>query len=297
VALYGSDAASDIRDSVRELFKAPFDGDEIVAALKQTHPNLGDKADEDYADMWLVLADQFHSHAVKAPLVFATAKAIIADDLDIKMKRTLGMTERDVAKRAKLLTELSAKWAKPHPKPTKRKVQAKPDAFVFDVGDCAVFPVKESGKTINPYFGKPESDPDWRHEGYGAMGVLARGHYLDVFAWYAFARLSLFAPEKATLAECAAAMVDSQTTTLDQRMGVKPQLCIFMSRLTPAHARKMRFEVAGQLVPNEKAIHEDAAAFFAPGAVPGVCLAGELSGFGTREPSKIALSRYLTFRA
>ncbi|MGH6840899.1 MAG: hypothetical protein ACREDV_02240 [Methylocella sp.] len=33
------------------------------------------------------------------------------------------MVERDLKKRAKLLEELRAKWAKPHPKPVKRKVQ------------------------------------------------------------------------------------------------------------------------------------------------------------------------------
>lgn len=294
VTLYGSDAASDIRDDVRELFRTPMDDAAVIAALSKTYPGLSDKNDEDHSDLWLVLADQFHSHGQPAPKVIATAAAIVDSGLDLKMKRTLGMTERDLTKRAKVLSELRAKWAKPHPKPVKRKVQAAPDAFVFDVGDCVIYPVKETGKTINPYFGKPESDPDWRHDGYGAMGILARGHYLGIFAWYAFARLRLFDPKKPTLETIAAAMVEAQTTILDQQMGQKPQLCIFMSRLTPAHARKMRFEAVGRLAPNDKAIREDAAAFFAPAALPGVCLAGELSGFGMREPSKIPLARYLT---
>lgn len=294
--LYGSDAANDIRDSVRELFKAPFDGDEIVAALTKVYPTLADTRDEEYPDMWLVLADQFHAYGVKAPRVFDTANAIIEAGLDLKMKRAQSMAERDLAKRAKVLAELRAKWAKPHPKPIKRKVQEKPDAFVFEIGDCAAYPVKNTGKAINPYYAKPEADPDWRHDGYGAMGVLARGHYLGVFAWYAVARLSLFAPVKPSLDACASAMIDSQTTILAERRGEKPELCIQASRLTPAWARKMCFETVGRLAPNDKAIRADLARLTDAKFVPGVCLAGELSGFGTRAPSTVPLARYLTLR-
>jgi hypothetical protein len=124
------------------------------------------------------------------------------------------------------------------------------------------------------------------------MAVLARGHYLGTFAWYAVARLSLFDPQKPTLDTCAAARVEAQTTTLNQRMGDKPQLCIYASRLTPLFGRKMQFEVIGRLVPNAATIRHDLAAFFAPGFVPGTCLANELTGFGIREASSIPLSRY-----
>jgi hypothetical protein len=204
------------------------------------------------------------------------------------------MTERDLAKRAKVLSELRARWAAPHPKPATRRIQSKPDAFIFAVGDCVAYPVKDSGKTINPYFPKPETDPDWRHDGYGAMTVLARGHYLGTFAWYAVARLSVITREKPSLDACTAAQVESQTTTLAERLGEKPQLCIFAGRLTPLFGRKMRFEVVGRAVTDEARVREDLAAFFAPGFVPGVCLANELSGFGIREASSVPISRYLT---
>lgn len=292
VTLYGSDAANEIRDSVRELFKAPFDDDEIVATLTKTYPNLADKNDEEYPDMWLALADQFHSHGINAPRVFRTANAIIDSGLDLKAKRAQSMAERDLARRAKLLAELHAKWSKPHPKPAKRKVQEKPDAFVFEIGDCVTYPVKSTGKTINPYFAKPEADPDWRHDGYGAMGVLARGRYLGVFAWYAVARLNLFAATRPALDACAAAMIDSQTTIL----GGKPELCIFASRLTPAWARKMRFESVGRLVPNEKVLAKELTRLTDAKFVPGICLADELSGLGARAPSAVPLSRYLSVR-
>ena len=56
----------------------------------------------------------------------------------------------------------------------------------------------------------------------------------------------------------------------------------------------MRFEVIGRLVPDDKAIREDLAAFSKPDFVPGVCLSNELSGFGKREASSMPISRYLT---
>jgi hypothetical protein len=294
VALYGSDAASDIRDQVRELLRTPLDVNAIVETLTASFPGLQNKDDEEHSDLWLVLADQFHRHAVPAREVLATAASIIDGGLDLQMKRTLGMTEQDLIKRGKVLKELRSKWATPHPKPVARKIQAKPDALIFEIGDCVCYPVKNTGKTINPYFPRPEADPDWRQDGYGAMTVLTRGHYLGTFAWYGFARLALFTPDKPGLDACATAMVDSQTTTLAQRMGEKPELCIYASRLTPAWGRKMRFEVLGRFVPDDPVIREDLAAFFGPGFVPGICLAGELSGFGLREPSTIPLSRYVT---
>lgn len=293
-ALYGSDAANDIRENVKELLRTPLDEDGIFEKLAQTYPNLKNKTDEEYPDMWLALADQFHAHGLKAAKAFVTANAIIDTGLDLKTKRACGMVERDLKKRAKLLEELRAKWAKPHPKPAKRKVQETPDAFVFEAGDCIVYPVKDTGRTLNPDLAKPESDRDWNHHGFGVAVVLARGRHLDTFAWYAVARLSHLRLAKPTLDDCANAMIDSQTTVLSQRLGGKPALCIDASRLAPLQARKMKIEAIGRLVPNDKTIREDMAALFKPGFTPGMCLANELSGFGIRAPSKVPLSRYAT---
>ncbi|MGQ0444015.1 MAG: hypothetical protein ACT4O2_02535 [Beijerinckiaceae bacterium] len=293
-ALYGSDAANEIRDNIKELLRAPLDEYAIVAKLSEAYPNLKDQADEEYPDMWLALADQFHTHGVVAATAYATANAIIDSGLDLKTKRACGMVERDLKKRAKLLEELRAKWAKPHPKPVKRKVQETPDALIFDAGDCIVYPVTETGRTLIPDLATSEKDRDWKHFGYGAPAVLARGRYLDIFSWYGVARLSICGPEKPTLEACASAMIDSQTTVLRERLGEKPALCIDTSRLSPLQARKMHIETVGRLAPNEKTIREDLARVFRPGFTPGICLANELSGWGIRTPSKVPLSRYAT---
>jgi hypothetical protein len=181
VALYGNDSAADIRGDVKELLRAPLDEAEIIAALTESYPSLGDSSDEEYCDLWLAVADQFHAYGVSAPAVFATATTIIDTGLDLDTKRTLGMDERDLAKRGKLLKALREKWARPHPKPFRRKVQSRPDAFVFEVGDCVAYPVSTSGSTINPYFAKAEDDPRWKPAGFGAMAVLTRGHRHRIF--------------------------------------------------------------------------------------------------------------------
>jgi hypothetical protein len=45
--------------------------------------------------------------------VFATAAEIIGSDLDLETRCALGTDERNLAKRAKLLQGLRAKWQKP----------------------------------------------------------------------------------------------------------------------------------------------------------------------------------------
>ena len=58
----------------------------------------------------------------------------------------------------------------------------------------------------------------------------------------------------------------------------------------------MRFEIVGRLAPNDKAIRADLFRLRDAKFIPGVCLAGELSAFGTRAPSNVPLARYLTLR-
>jgi hypothetical protein len=226
----------------------------------------------------------------------ATAVDIIDTRRDLAGKRALGMGERDLARRARLLDDLRRKWAQPHPRPLTRRVQSRPDAFVFDVGDCVAYPVASDGGAINPYFARAEADPRWKPAGVGALAVLARGHRHRVFAWYGVARLSLEGAEKPALAQCAAAMIEAESSPLADRLGEKPRLCVYGSRLTPLHARKMRFDVIGRLPLDDRAIREDFAGFFAPTFVPGTCLANELAGYtgGTRTPSGIPLARYVT---
>jgi hypothetical protein len=292
-SLYGSDAAGDIRDSLRDVLRAPLDADGIVAILTTMFPTLAKPDDEEYSDMWLALADQLHRYGVAAPGVFHTADAIIGSGSDIQTKRALGMSEADLATRAKVLTGLRAKWSRPNSKPHARKVQSTPQPFLFEIGDCVSYPVKDTGRTLRPDLAKPTVDPDWSHAAYGAMGVLTRGHYLGVFAWYGVARLNLFATSMPDLAACAAGMIETETTVLGQRMGQKPSLCVFGSRLTAAHGRKMQMEAVGRLTANETLIRAEHGMFFEPSFVPGVCLANELSGVGTRAASSIPLSRYL----
>jgi hypothetical protein len=294
VSLYGNDAAADIAGEVQELLRTPLDDREIVAALTEAYPALDNANDEEHCDLWLAIADQLHAYGMAAPAVLETAGRIIDEGADLEMKRSLGMDDRSLAKRKAILSDLRSKWARPHPKPHKRKIQSQPDAFVFDIGDCVAFPISTSGSTINPYFRQAEHDPRWKPAGFGVMTVLARGQRHRVFAWYAVARLSLAAAEKPSLDLCADAMIETTSSILDERMGEKPTLAVYGSRLTPLFARKMRFEVVGHLQPTIEAIRADFPLFFDPAFVPGACLANELTGvIGTRNPSSIPIARYM----
>jgi hypothetical protein len=293
VALYGNDTSSDIRGDVRELLRTPIDTDAIVGELSKKYPGFNNKSDEEYSDLWLALADQFHAYGIADSKVTATARTIVDTGLDLEIKRNLGMDERDLAKRERVLAELRAKWAKPNPKPAKRKVQTKPDAFLFEIGDCATFPMTEADAALNPYFAK--LDPKWKPDVYGAMAVLARGHHRGVFAWYSVARLALRTAQRPALDRCAAAMVEAELGLVEEHMGEKPRLAIFASRLTPLHAKRMQFEVAGRLRPNDQAIREDLADVFKHGFVPGTCLSNDFTpAIGSRMASNIPLSRYLS---
>jgi hypothetical protein len=296
-ALYGGDAALDLRDEVKDLLRAPLDEDGLLAILRVRHPGLDETSDEDHADLWLALADQLHLHAVAAPKALATARAIIDGGLDLDVKRGLGMSEADLKKRAKILDALAAKWATPHPKPTKRKVQDKPEALLFEAGDCLAYPVSPGGAAINPYFASAEKDPSWTPGGYGAAVVLARGLYCGVFAWYAVARLALTSAEPPTLAACAGAQVDSQSSPLAAQLQEQPELSIAAGRLPPNHAKRLRLATVGRLAVDEKAVREDLAAVFAPDFTPAPSLADALSAWGTRAPSSIPVARYANQRS
>lgn len=294
VTLYGNDAAADVRGDLADLLRAPLDGSEIVAALRESYPSLDDEGDADYCDLWLAIADQFHAYGLAAREVTGTAERIISTGLDLDTKRALGMDPRSLSKREKLLLELRTKWATPHASPRTRKIQSRPDAFVFEPGDCVAYPVSTSRRCINPYFAKAEDDPAWKPDGYGAMAVLARGYRYRVFAWYAVARLSVWSRETPSLELCAGAMIEVESSLLDERLGEKPRLAVGAGRLPPLFARKMRFEPVGHLQPIADALRADFGVFFDGPLVPSPSLSNELSGIpGTRGPSTIPLSRYM----
>ncbi len=77
---------------------------------------------------------------------------IIVEGTDLAMKRALDMSERDLRQRGRMLDELAAKWQTPNPKPRPRRVLAKPEAFLLEVGDCLRYPASR-GSVRNPYVG------------------------------------------------------------------------------------------------------------------------------------------------
>jgi hypothetical protein len=83
----------------------------------------------------LVLADQFWTYGIDHDATFDRALEIVAGGSDLEVKRGLGLGENDVARRARVLAELAAKWTERNERPKNRRVLAKPEPFVFEVGD------------------------------------------------------------------------------------------------------------------------------------------------------------------
>jgi hypothetical protein len=195
VGVYGSDTARDLRDDLKRVVRAPWGADEIRTWVADKYLALEDPADSDHTDVALVLADQFWSYGIAHGETFRRAFEIVSSGVDLECKRALGMGEKDLARRASVLSELAVKWARPNEKPMSRRVLAKPQPFVFEVGDCFVYPSSD-GKPRNPYVSAKQEARfygtyPWKQNGWGSAIVLSRSHRYGVFARYVIAFLAL----------------------------------------------------------------------------------------------------------
>jgi hypothetical protein len=257
VTLYGSDTARDLRDDLKRIVRAPLDGEEIRAWALDKYPSLGSPAAPEHTDLCLVLADQYWTYGIKHAEVFRTASEIIAGGDDLAVKRELGLGEADLARRARVLSQLAAKWARPNPRPTVRRVRAKPEPFVLEVGDCLAYPTSD-GRPRNPYVtAKREAEYygayPWRQDGWGAAIVLSRSHHHIVFARYVVAWLALPTDERPTLE----AVVKASMRRFDAisfvrsedgyRDRASPQPYVFTVTTSRSHLARMRVEVIGRV--------------------------------------------------
>lgn len=214
VGLYQCDEAADLKAAFAEDSKLPIDTDALVQRLCAAHA-LGTKptaAEE--VDGWLALADQLHRYGLDHKATFATARKIITSGADLEAKKELEMSARDLEKRAKVLDELLATWAKPHPKPRKRNTMKGPEKFIFDVGDVWIMPAMAGAplpfhwhqydpKTIDAHF-KPD--------GWAAFVVFDRWLYDTFFARYLIAIVHLEPGAKPALDQIRNAPIRSMTS-------------------------------------------------------------------------------------
>lgn len=186
VALYQCDDASDLRDDFREVVRAPWDGDRLLAWALDAYP-------DDSNDLRLALADLFWTYGIEHDDVVRAALALIDDGADLESKRALGMSDRDLKKRAAVLGGLAEKWRSPNLKPRNRRMLRRPERFVLAPGDCLTYPTSE-GRVRNPYVSSAREEAfyaarPWHRDGWAAAIVLRSQHRFETFARYLVAIL------------------------------------------------------------------------------------------------------------
>ncbi len=242
VALYSNDTALDVKSGLEIWLRIPGTADDLVDALISGAALRRDENDEDYPDFWLALADGLHRHGIEHPETFSRARHIITSGLDLDCKRALGLGPQDEDKRRAVLQTLLQTWSRPHPKPRRRKVLAKPEPHAFPVGAILVYPT-EGGAPKN--YADTRNLFGWEPDGWGSVVVLAQGHAHGFFAWACLGRLSAHGVAKPTLAACVASSIENQPWFM-QPDG-EGTLAIDINALEPINARRMGFENIGQV--------------------------------------------------
>ena len=193
VGLYQCDDAADLREDFREVVRAPWDGDRLLAWALETYPEAADARADGYADVRLALADLFWTYGIEQRDVHEAALALIDHGRDLASKRRLGMSDRDLKRRAGVLDELAAKWRSVNPKPRGRQMLKSPQPFLLAAGDCLVYPTSE-GRVRNPYVTPAQEEwfyklHAWERDGWAAAIVLGCTHRFETFARYLVAIL------------------------------------------------------------------------------------------------------------
>ena len=255
IGLYQCDDAADLRVDVREVVRAPWDGDRLLEWALDTYPELANSRPDDHTDLRLALADVFWSYGIEQPAIRDAALAIVADGADLDAKRKLGMSERDLERRAVVLDELAAKWRSPNPAPRDRRLLKEPQPFLLRPGDCLTYPTAE-GRVRNPYVppareaGFYKNFP-WERDGAAAAIVLACVHRFETFARYLIALLRYDAAVEPTLDIFATLPILHSRT-----FAFEPERRVHLVSTTRTHLKRMGVSVVGNLRVNRPKIEQ-----------------------------------------
>lgn len=239
VGLYQCDDASDLRDDFREVARAPWDGDRLLAWALEAYPDQS-------TDLKLALADLFWTYGIEQSDVRDTALTVVDDGSDLESKRRLGMSNRDLGRRAAILVELAAKWRSANPKPRDRRMLKDPQPFLLRPGDCFTYPTSD-GRVRNPYVtpareaGFYKNFP-WERDGCAAAIVLACAHRYETFARYLVAVLRWQDDVEPTLEQFRGLSILHSRTFAHE-----PERRVHLVSTTRSHLKRMGVSVVGNL--------------------------------------------------
>src|SRR5215471_5873468 len=224
--LYSGDFAIDLRGTIRAVAGLPFSADRLVEILFDAEPGAAKNAtDPDHTVFWLVAADQFEKRSIDSPGLRETALSIIDKGRDLRAMASLGMPDSSLRRRKQMLAELRSRLTSVPP-PKLRATLKKPQPYLLEIGGAYTYPTS-GGKNINPYFAAPEKVPNWRHDGWGVMVVIARGRAFDFLTWYRAVTIGAAVVDKP-----GAIPMDSSQLWVLRRPGT----------VMPLHIKRMRLE-------------------------------------------------------
>ena len=227
--LYQNDIASDVKLVFGDLSRRPTDTDTLVSQVLEKFGISLSVNDDDSADVILSLADILHQYALDHPATMAAARLLIEDGRDLAIKKSLGMSTRDLEKREKVLAEALDRWSLPHPKPRKRKAPKEPEPFLLEVGDVWAFPTMRHA--ARPFQIKDVDLSQFQPDGWGVFAIADQWHHEGHRACYLFVLAIVPDVATPTLKDALAARVQQYTFHMSAFDEDKTGVMIFEGRL------------------------------------------------------------------
>jgi len=253
--LYSNDLSADVRNDFREVVRAPWDAERLVAHLASRHPAATDPDDEEHTDFWLVVADQLWRYGMAHAQTIERVREIVRSGRDLDAKRALGMSSADVRKRGRQIDELLSRVQTNNPHAAARNVPKRPEPFLLPEGGCLTWPTTQ-GRARNPYVGTRQSAAydalyGWAPDGWGALVVLACFHRYEVLARYVGGVLELATSHRPAVEDYGRAKIRVE----DPGSGRGRLVASFFA--PKAHLANMKVETVGTVEVDGHAIRRD----------------------------------------
>lgn len=207
--LYQNDMAADVKMVFADLSRRPTDAATLAREVLERFDCAAGPEGEDGIDVWLAVADLLHQHGLEVPEVAAKARTLIEGGADARAKADLGMSDKDLAKRERAMSEVLARWAAPHPKPKKRKAAKAAEEFLLEPGE--VWAYRTMAGAACPFHLKGLDLKRFEADGWGVFAVAKRWHHEGHRACFLFVLGMVEGADCPTLEAALAAPVQDMT--------------------------------------------------------------------------------------